>query len=154
MMAVSDMYGSAPNRLSDLLTSLTPGEKEEIFLLTAQENHEVESASLRRFTYTPWEGVHWSEHDFREQEFVESEAQAASIVREWIIRETEPESLIIVMWGNLAVPAVALSAQSAAVHSEEVLSTSDDIWIFSEDHALFIEYMHDGRLTLARTPAN
>ncbi|CAM5682280.1 hypothetical protein STENM223S_02180 [Streptomyces tendae] len=45
-----------------------------------------------------------------------------------------------------------MTSSSAAAHAEQILYTSDDLWLFAVDEGVLIEYLHDGRLTLGRVP--
>ena len=151
-MATSKAYGTAKARLDDLLRSLDPEERSQVMILDASENNEFEKASLNRFPHSDWTGIDWGGSDFSEQVFTTGEPEAAGLLSGWLSR-LPADSLVVVFWGNVRVPAVAMPGGSVAKHAEEILYTSDDVWVFVVDEGFLIEYLHDGRLTAARVPS-
>ncbi|MFV8187486.1 hypothetical protein [Streptomyces sp. AF1B] len=150
-MATSKAYGTARARLDDLLKRLDPDERGQVMILDASENDEFENASLNRFPHSDWTGIDWAGSDFSEQIFTAGEPEAAEVMGGWLSR-LPADSLVVVFWGNIRVPAVAMPAGSAAKQAENILCTSDDVWVFVVDEEFLIEYQHDGRLTAARVP--
>ncbi|MDO0927547.1 hypothetical protein QQY24_19800 [Streptomyces sp. TG1A-8] len=151
-MAPSSAYGSGRRRLDDLLDSLHPGERDQFMILEAAEDEAFTAMSLDRFPQTSWTGIDWERAAFSEQVFTSGETEAAGLVGSWLSRMSSDDSLVVVFWGNARVPAVAMASRCAARHAEEILGTSDDLWLFVEDEGLLIEHTHDGRLTLGRVP--
>ncbi|MET7320007.1 hypothetical protein [Streptomyces sp. NPDC005549] len=78
--------------------------------------------------------------------------EAAELMGPWLTEVSTQSSLVVVFWGNAVVPAVAMTSSSAAAHAEEILYTSDDLWLFAVDEGVLIEYLHDGCLTMGRVP--
>lgn len=121
-------------------------------ILEKGESDTFEACSLNRFPHSAWEGIDWEAVDFLDQEFTSGEREAAEVMGGWLTRATSPESLLVIFWGNAVVPTVALPAEEAKRHAEEILYTSADVWLFSVDDRILIEYTHDGLLTMAEVP--
>ncbi|MFG3246832.1 hypothetical protein [Streptomyces sp. NPDC048187] len=99
-----------------------------------------------------WGGVDWTHCERPEQVLVSGEVEAAGLIGTWLSEVSARDSLVVVFWGNMAVPAVAMASSSAAAHAQDILYTSDDLWLFAVDESVLIEYLHDGRLTMGRVP--
>ncbi|MGW7350321.1 CDI toxin immunity protein [Streptomyces sp. NPDC054784] len=149
----NSMYGTFVVRLDDLVDSLSQSEREEAVLLTGDENSTYMVHSLQKFPLTTRHGIDWECCDFLEQQWVGTEVEAASALADSVTRLVNPESLVVMLWGNLAVPALALCARSVARHADEVVAASDDMWLFVDDEKLIFEYIHDGRFTVSKVPA-
>ncbi|MEU7050102.1 hypothetical protein [Streptomyces eurythermus] len=152
-MGTRHAYGSGRARLDDLLRGMKAEELQNVLILEKEENDAFEACSLNRFPHSAWQGIDWEGAAFLDQEFTSGEREAAGVMRGWLSRATAPESLLVVFWGNAVVPAIALPAGEAKTHAEEILYTSADVWIFSVDDRILIEYTHDGRLTMAQVPS-
>ncbi|TDC76325.1 hypothetical protein [Streptomyces hainanensis] len=151
-MSAAEHYGTFPEALDELLDSMGEGERNEVVLLTWPESEEFYGLSLRRFSVTSWGALDWDAHGHLEQVFIEQWAEAERRLADLVQAYTETDSLVVVMWGNLTVPSIALPARSVKAHAAEVLAASDDIWLFAVDEEILIEYQHDGRFTVARVP--
>ncbi|MEV6050757.1 hypothetical protein [Streptomyces sp. NPDC052107] len=128
---------------------MEPEERQNVLILEKGESDTFEACSLNRFPHSAWEGIDWEAADFLDQEYTSGEREAAELMRGWLTRATSPTSLLVIFWGNAVVPTVALPAEETKRHAEEILYTSADVWLFSVDDHILIEYTHDGRLTLA-----
>ncbi|MFH8338058.1 hypothetical protein [Streptomyces sp. AM6-12] len=122
-------------------------------ILEKKESGDFEACSLNRFPHSAWEGIDWETAAFVDQEFTSGGREAAEMVRGWLASLASPETLWVIFWGNAAVPAVALPGGHVKRRAEDILYTSADVWLFSVDDRMLIEYTHDGRLTLARVPS-
>ncbi|WP_052847717.1 hypothetical protein [Streptomyces avicenniae] len=146
-----------PEALDDLLGSLSERERADSFVPTWPESQAFYGVSLRRFPATRWGALDWDSCPNIRQDFTDDWDQAARGLAAFVRTYVEADSLVVITWGNLGVPSLALPAESVAAHAEQVLATSDDIWLFAPDDNVLIEYQHDGRLTAARvadaTPA-
>lgn len=151
-MGAPEVYGSARSRLSDLLDGMDAEARADVMVLDRDENDAFESLSLRRFPHSGWSGIDWERCGFADQGFVRSESEAAELIRSWLRRLLADDSLLVVFWGNLAVPAVAMPVKIAIRYVEEILYTSDDFWLFAVDENILIEFTHEGTLTMGRIP--
>ncbi|MER5875397.1 hypothetical protein ABT119_05645 [Streptomyces sp. NPDC001910] len=143
-------YGSHPARLSDLLDSFTPEERQDIRLLDAEENLVAEERSLNKFPQTSWGSLVWDDADVIRQRSASDQLDASSLLKEWVAELTSPESEVIIFWGNLVVPSVAMSSRMLAEHVEEVIGISSDLWVYADRERLIIERYHEGLITAAR----
>ncbi|MFF4898385.1 hypothetical protein [Streptomyces sp. NPDC001068] len=150
-MVTSKAYGSARGRLDDLIGVLEPDERSQLMILDAAENEKFEAVSLNRFPHSEWTGIDWDHSAFSEQVFTSGEPEAAQLISGWLSL-VPADGLAVVFWGNVRVPAVAMPVGCAARNAEEILYTSDDVWLFVVDEGFLIEYLHDGRLTAAHVP--
>jgi hypothetical protein len=121
-------------------------------ILDAAENEKFESVSLNRFPQSAWTGIDWDRSVFSEQVFTAGETEAAELMSRWL-SVLPAGGLAVVFWGNIRVPAVAMSVGCAVKYAEEILYTSDDVWVFVVDDGILLEYQHDGRLTAAHVPS-
>lgn len=146
------MYGTGSARLVDLTESLGIEERQTFMVLREAESAEYESLGPGRFARSNWGGIDWTRHGRPKQVLVSGEVEAAGLIGTWLSEVSPRDSLVVVFWGNTAVPAVAMTSSSAAAHAEEILYTSDDLWLFAVDEGVLIEYLHDGSLTMGRVP--
>ena len=146
-------YGSHPSRLTDFLGSLDSDDRRLTRLLNREENREVESISLNRLPQTSWGTIDWTGISSIEQHPARTEVEAAHLFAQLVVRYVEADSEVVLLWGNLVVPSVALPARVAAANAEEVLATSHDVWLFAVDERILVEYFHEGRLTVVKVPA-
>ncbi|MGV9282899.1 hypothetical protein [Streptomyces sp. NPDC003730] len=132
--------------------SLGIEERRTFMVLREAESAEYERLGPGSFPRSTWSGIDWTSCGRPEQVLVSGEEEAAGLIGTWLSEVSARDSLVVVFWGNIAVPAVAMTSSSAAAHAEEILYTSDDLWLFAVDEGVLIEYLHDGRLTMARVP--
>src|SRR6266699_2233091 len=146
-------YGSHPNRLADLLGSLSRDDRGRVRLLNIEESREAESRSLNRLPQTSWGAIDWSAAPFIEQCTTRTEVEAAERFAQLVLQYVGADSEVVLFWGNLVVPSLSLTARIAAENAEEVLATSHDVWLFGIEERLLVEYFHEGRITVADVPA-
>jgi hypothetical protein len=151
-VSAAEHYGTFPRALDGLLESLGEDEQGQAVILTWAESQQFYAQSLRRFPVTRSGSLDWERCDHIEQFFIEDWPEAASRLAGLVRSYAGSDSLIVITWGNLAVPSIALPAGSVAAHADQVLMTSDDIWLFAIDEKILIEYHHDGRFTVAHVP--
>jgi hypothetical protein len=113
----------------------------------------VESISLNRLPQTSWGAIDWNDISPVEQRTTRTVVEAAELFAQLVLRYVNPDSEVVLFWGNLVVPSVALPARVAAENAEEVLATSHDVWLFAIDERVLLEYFHEGRLTVVEIPA-
>lgn len=153
MTPATDQYGTFHQRLDDLLGSLSTEERAEAMLLTRSESDHFYELSVARFPVTRWQGLDWNNCQYLAQYLFADQADPEDMLLARAVREyTSEESLVVVTWGNLTIPSLALPARSAARHADEVIAASDDVWLFAIDEDILIEYWHHDRLTIARVP--
>jgi hypothetical protein len=142
-------YGSHPSRLSDLLDSLSPDERAGARLLDAKENLALEARTLDVFPQTSWGTIDWDDVPLLEQRQVADDVEAARLLVDWVNRLLAPRSEVVIFWGNLVVPSIAMAASTVAAHANEVIATSHDAWLFADRERLLIECFHEGKMTVA-----
>ncbi|KAB8163452.1 hypothetical protein FH609_021975 [Streptomyces sp. 3MP-14] len=153
MTPATDQYGTFRQRLDDLLRSLSTEERAEAMLLTRSESEHLYELSVARFPVTRWQGLDWENCAYLAQYAFADQADPEDILLARAVREhASMESLVVITWGNLTIPSMALPARSVARHADEVVAASDDIWLFAIEDNILIEYWHHDRLTIARVP--
>ncbi|SOD63649.1 hypothetical protein SAMN06297387_1122 [Streptomyces zhaozhouensis] len=153
MTPATDQYGTFRQRLDDLLGSLSAEERAEAMLLTRAESDHFYDMGVARFPVTRWQGLDWDNCAHLAQYVLADQADPEDILLARSVRKyMSRDSLVVLTWGNLTIPSVALPARSVARHADEVIATSDDIWLFAIDEMILIEYWHHDRVTIARVP--
>lgn len=153
-MIMNTFYGSHPTALQDLFDAIGTAERSLVHVLSRTEDEALAAVSTRRFPVdrTTTGAVDWSGAGVVEQ-FVEEEyEEAARVLGEVILRNSPPESDVVVFWGNLVIPTVRLPARLAAANSGELIDTGDDVWIYLPGHNVLVEYWHSGRITAGVIP--
>lgn len=148
-----NMYGSNPRELDDLLGSLDPDERGRTRLLDAHENTQMQELSINRMPQTSWGTIDWERLPPLERREVRLFEEAERLLTEWIRKYFSPDFPVVIFWGNLVVPSVEMPSVAAANHSDEILDTGYDLWIFGPKDAVLIEYYHEGTMTVWRVPA-
>lgn len=140
-------YGSHPERLADFLASLGDDQK-RVRQLDAQENARIEALSLNMLPQTSWGTIDWASTTPIEQQDVDDDGEGAKVfarMADKYVRSPE----VFVLWGNLAVPSIALPLELARNNTSDLLGVSHDVWLYAPKEALVIEYFHEGRVTCA-----
>ncbi|WP_216208094.1 hypothetical protein [Amycolatopsis aidingensis] len=78
----------------------------------------------------------------------ESARELAGATEDFVASDAE----VIVFWGNLIIPTVAMPGSLAAAHAERLIEIGDDVWVFSPVDEILIEYWHNGSITVVRVP--
>ena len=118
-MSAAEHYGTFPQALDGLLENLTEDELGEAVILTWPESNDFYGLSLRRFPVTRWGALDWDGCTYLEPIFIEDWADAEQRLADLVRRYTRSDSLLVITWGNIAVPSIALPARSVAAVSVE-----------------------------------
>jgi hypothetical protein len=149
-MDVTNIYGSQPDNLTELLEFLTPEEKQNLRTLDFEESKEIESASLSRLPQTSWGTINWDAVSRAEQYEAPREPDAAAIIRDTISAKIAMDSPVVIFWANLATPTVSTTVPVTVRAMDEIIATSHDIWLYFPVEGYIIEHFHEGRVTIAR----
>ncbi|MFF8283827.1 hypothetical protein ACF06W_13990 [Streptomyces albus] len=151
MTTSKSTYGLAKASLAPLLSSLSEEERKQAFTLSEDENNVVAADSLKRFPLSR-SGIDWESHIPLEQHFAESDVQAQRIISAVLQKYCTDNAITVALWGNLAIPAFSLPTASAIRHMEEIIETSDDLWLYLMDFRVMIEYLHSGYVSVGQIP--
>lgn len=137
-------YGMHPESIAALLAA--PGEA--AIVLTYAEDRAFADVSLNRFasvnsTRLDWQGVEVLE---RAEEF------DGHGLRELVRRYGDEDELVVVFWGNHAVPSIALEAQAVAAHAEMVVDSCYECWLYFTDAHVLVEFQDGEGFVAARIP--
>jgi hypothetical protein len=80
-MNARQLYGSHPERLSDLLDSLAPEDRDKVHLVDFDENERLASLSLDKLPQTNWGTINWEEAQYLEQQDTPREPEAGEAIR-------------------------------------------------------------------------
>jgi hypothetical protein len=137
-------YGTQPEGIAPLVRAVG----EAAAVLSYDEDRTVAAMALDRFdtigsTRLQWRGVEVLER---------SSAFDGAQLRELLLRHAPPGETAVVFWGNLAVPSVALDAETLAAHADAVVEGCYECWIHLMDAGLLIEFQDGEGFTLGRVP--
>ncbi|MET7503643.1 hypothetical protein [Streptomyces microflavus] len=137
-------YGMHPENIADLLAAAG----DAAIVLTYAEDRAFAGVSLNHFasvnsTRLDWQGVEVLE---RSDEF------DGDGLREMVRRYGGEGELVVVFWGNHAVPSVALEAEVAAAHAEVVVGSCYECWLYFTDGHVLIEFQDGEGFVAARVP--
>lgn len=149
-MNARQLYGSHPERLSDLLDSLAPEDRDKVHLVGFDENERLASSSLDKLPQTNWGTINWEEAQYLEQQDTPREPEAVEAIRQIISSKISPDSAAVIFWANLAVPTVQTTATIAMKAMDEIIAASHDVWLYFPDDNLLVEHFNEGRVTAAR----
>lgn len=138
------MYGTHPGQIAALLDVVG----ESVIVLSFQEDRAFAALSVGRF------GTEGSSRlDWRGVEVIErGEAFVADHLRRLVVFCAKANELAVVLWGNLAVPSVALEAALVAGHAQVMLECSPECWIYLTDSGVLIEFQDGEGLAAGRVP--
>ncbi len=137
-------YGMYPEDIAALLAAAG----EAAIVLTFEEDRAFADLSLNRFasvnsTRLDWQGVEVLE---RSEEF------GGNGLRALLRRYGGEGELVVVFWGNHAVPSVALKAEVMAAHAEMVVGSCYECWLYFTDGRVLIEFQDGEGFVAARIP--
>ncbi|MEU0159339.1 hypothetical protein ABZ154_10995 [Streptomyces sp. NPDC006261] len=137
-------YGTHPEHIAALLAAAG----EAAIVLTYAEDRAFADVSLNRFasvnsTRLDWQGVEVLE---RSDDFDEDG------LRDLVRRYGGEAELVVVFWGNHAVPSVALEAGVVAAHAEMVVGSCYECWLYFTDSRLLIEFQDGEGFVAAKVP--
>ncbi|MDX3379093.1 hypothetical protein PV390_32345 [Streptomyces sp. ME02-6991-2A] len=137
-------YGMYPEDIAALLAAAG----EAAIVLTYEEDRAFADLSLNRFasvnsTRLDWQGVEVLE---RSEEF------GGNGLRALLRRYGGEGELVVVFWGNHAVPSVALEAEVMAAHAEMVVGSCYECWLYFTDGRVLIEFQDGEGFVAARVP--
>ncbi|MBT2378636.1 hypothetical protein J7E90_15060 [Streptomyces sp. ISL-111] len=137
-------YGMHPEHIAALLAA----SGEAAIVLTYDEDRAFAGVSLDRFasvnsTRLDWQGVEVLE---RSDEF------DGAGLRELVRRHGGEGELVVMFWGNHAVPTVALETDVAAAHAEMVVDSCYECWLYFTDGQVLIEFQDGDGFVVARVP--
>ncbi|MFJ9982021.1 hypothetical protein [Streptomyces cyaneofuscatus] len=140
----TDGYGAHPEPIAALLAAAG----EAAIVLTYAEDRAFAGVSLNRFA-----SVNSTRLDWRGVEVLErSEEFDGDGLREMVRRHGAEGELVVVFWGNHAVPSVALEAEAVAAHAEMVVGSCYECWLYFTDGHVLIEFQDGEGFVAARIP--
>ncbi|MET8680694.1 hypothetical protein ABZW18_24675 [Streptomyces sp. NPDC004647] len=146
-------YGSHPELLPKSLGRGPETESSGVRELTLDESRRLEAASINRFPPASGGSLEWEDGSYLEQHFYEDEPDGARLVGGLVSSHAAPDSEVVLFWGNLIMPTVALPASSLVRHMDEVLEVGPVFWVFFPESHVLIECCPDGQVTVAAVPA-
>jgi hypothetical protein len=151
-VTAEEQYGRHADALEPFLRILNEDERSAISILSYAEDRSFAADSINRFPQG-WSGIDWERSEFLVQHHYEDFTDAARLLQELLARHALDSSLLVITWGNLLIPALAMPVALARAHPSEVLDICDDLWLFAVDEGVIIEHHHSGVLTASRIPA-
>ncbi|WP_414942002.1 hypothetical protein [Amycolatopsis sp. cmx-11-51] len=147
-------YGTHPNSLRPLFDAIGSDRRVLVRQLTLVEDNEYGSVSVNRFPIdlATTGAKDWSVTRIVEQRVEHDYDDAARVLGELIVRNTDPRAEAIVFWGNVVIPSIGIPARLAAANAGLLMDIGDDVWIYLPDKDIVIEYWHSGRITAGEIP--
>ncbi|MGW5066369.1 hypothetical protein ACWEQJ_09660 [Streptomyces cyaneofuscatus] len=140
----TDGYGAHPEPIAALLAAAG----EAAIVLTYAEDRTFAGVSLNRFA-----SVNSTRLDWRGVEVLErSEEFDGDGLRAMVRRHGAEGELVVIFWGNHAVPSVALEAEAVAAHAEMVVGSCYECWLYFTDGHVLIEFQDGEGFVAARIP--
>ncbi|WP_324795221.1 hypothetical protein SJX93_19710 [Streptomyces cyaneofuscatus] len=140
----TDGYGAHPEPIAALLAAAG----EAAIVLTYAEDRAFAGVSLNRFA-----PMNSTRLDWRAAEGLESSEEFdGDGLREMVRRYGAEGELVVIFWGNHAVPSVALEAEAVAAHAEMVVGSCYECWLYFTDGHVLIEFQDGEGFVAARIP--
>ncbi|MFD5057055.1 hypothetical protein [Streptomyces sp. NPDC058394] len=133
----------------DAITQVLAAVGDAAVVLSYEEDHSFAAASLSRFSAVRSTRLDWQAAEVLER----STGFDGAELRRLLHSHGDKGELVIVFWGNLAVPSVGLEAAVAALHAETLLDCSPQCWIYLTDSRVLIEFQDGEGFTVGRVPA-
>ncbi|MFE9013525.1 hypothetical protein [Streptomyces cyaneofuscatus] len=140
----TDGYGAHPEPIVALLAAAG----EAAIVLTYAEDRAFAGVSLNRFASVNSTRLNWRAAEVLEH----SEEFDGDGLREMVRRYGAEGELVVVFWGNHAVPSVALEAEAVAAHAEMVVGSCYECWLYFTDGHVLIEFQDSEGFVAARIP--
>ncbi|WP_455359431.1 hypothetical protein [Streptomyces sp. SYSU K21746] len=153
-MAMTDFYGTHPERLSPLLGDMTQEERGQVVLLNWEENVQAEQSALGWLARDSEGRVNWESAPFLEQEIFEDEQDEVLVFRDLLRRHMSPGSRLVVLWDNVVIPSLAAPFDLILAKSKHLLASGLGVWIHSASDGVLIESASGGVMTVAKTPGS
>ncbi|MEU0306591.1 hypothetical protein [Streptomyces cyaneofuscatus] len=130
------------------IAALLAAAGEAAMVLTYAEDRAFAGVSLNRFA-----SVNSTRLDWRGAEVLErSEEFDGDGLRKMVRRYGAEGELVVIFWGNHAVPSVALEAEAVAAHAEMVVGSCYECWLYFTDGHVLIEFQDGEGFVAARIP--
>ncbi|MFD3409573.1 hypothetical protein [Streptomyces cyaneofuscatus] len=137
-------YGMYPQDIAALLAAAA----EAAIVLTYADHRAFADVSLDRFASVNSTRLDWQRAEVLEH----SEEFDGDGLREMGRRHGGEGELVVVFWGNHAVPSVALEAEVVAAHAEMVVGSCYECWLYFTDSRVLIEFQDGEGFVAARVP--
>ncbi|MGW5610440.1 hypothetical protein ACWEWI_30975 [Streptomyces sp. NPDC003753] len=138
-------YGTQPEAIATVLEAAGGA----AVVLSYEEDRAFAALSLNHFGAVGSSRLDWHGAEVlqRSRAFDGGELQAL------LCRHASQDELVVVFWGNLAVPSIALGAGLAAAHADAILASCSECWIYLVDSALLIEFQDGEGFAVVRVPS-
>ncbi|WP_371795521.1 hypothetical protein [Streptomyces sp. NBC_01718] len=132
-----------------VMTQLLAAVGDAAVVLSYEEDRSFAAAGLSRFSAVGSTRLDWQAAEVLER----SAGFDGAELRRLLHSHGDKGELVVVFWGNLAVPSVGLEAVVAALHAETLLECSTQCWIYLTDSRVLIEFQDGEGFTVGRVPA-
>ncbi|WP_458078683.1 hypothetical protein [Streptomyces sp. EMB26] len=137
-------YGTQVEVLGGLLEAFG----DAVVVLSYEEDRTFAALSLNRFG-----AVGSCRLDWRGAEVLRrSTAFDGGELRKMLCELAGPDELVVLFWGNLMVPSVAVEAGLVAAHADAVLADCYECWVYLVDRGVLIEFQDGEGFTVGRVP--
>ncbi|MFC9249249.1 hypothetical protein ACFT7S_36000 [Streptomyces sp. NPDC057136] len=146
-------YGSHPEYLPPFMTDRRGEAAQHVLLLDHADNRRLAAGSLNRFPARSSCEIDWSGVPGVERHWCPGAdawaALAAQLCAPWVAQDV----LVVVFWGNLAVPTVVVPAWLLVRYAREIEDAQPHFWLHPLGGDVLIEYLPEGTVTVAALPA-
>jgi hypothetical protein len=116
---------------------------EDTIILHKKETDEVFKELTRRFAFTRWGRIDWSQ--VKHSTTVNS---ASDIISVLIDKGRDVHNTVFILWDEAKLPAIKSNIHKVLSHIEEITIVSFDTWILCPADNYVIEFYHEGDITI------
>ncbi|CAM3243403.1 hypothetical protein [Stackebrandtia soli] len=146
-------YGSRPDYLPEFMQDSEVSEACQIVMLSYEESHVLEEASLNRFVAFRSSELHWEEGSYTIRRLCDDGNDLALVLREMLAPCVEEYDHVAIFWPNLLLPTVTLPVRVFIDRVAEIWDTDPQFWLYPVGGPILIECLVDGQVTVATIPS-
>lgn len=114
--------------------------KNNIYILSEDEQKNMEEVFFDTIPFTNWGRVDWS--------VIKNKKNIKSIEK---LSEIKNDEELYIIWSDPDLPIIKSNANAIFSNLDDITAVSFDTWLFSIDRKLIIEFYHDGDIIIGLT---
>ncbi|MFD7320818.1 hypothetical protein ACFV9D_06955 [Streptomyces sp. NPDC059875] len=148
-----EFYGTEPDYLPAFMNDAGDPDGRRVRKLTAEETRELRGESLSRFPVAGGADLDWSRIPYTAREMCETDEDWVRVATEYLSPYVGEGQSAVIFWGDLSMPDVEMPVEVAIRRAEDLMGADMHFWIHPLGAPVLIEYLQDGRVTVATIPS-
>ncbi|MEW2314962.1 hypothetical protein [Streptomyces bauhiniae] len=149
-----EFYGTEPDYLPAFMNDATDADGRRVRKLTAEETQALRRLSLSRFPVSGGADLDWSRSPHTDRQMCETDEDWARVAAEYLSPYAGEGRSVVVFWGDLSMPSVEMPVEVAIRRSLDFMDADMHFWMHPLGSSVLIEYLQDGRVTVAPIPGD